>query len=133
MVKITFSLVFYYILYHCKLYFRWAYLNLKTSTNYDDETQAFAAGMAEASHSADLIHDQWMNTIDGYCSKPYSTYCTKLQKFLQANLDWMNQQIKTNTSSYWRMVIKCLLWFDQISVSVVVYSQPNSEQLIYMM
>lgn len=93
----------------------WAYLDIKTSTNYDDEQQAFAAGMAEASHSASLMHDHWMNTVDGYCTEPYSAYCTKLHTFLQANLDWMNEQIKTNTSTYWHMVKLFLLQVDGLS------------------
>jgi len=86
--------------------YRWAYLDVKTSSSYTDEQQAFAAGMAEASHSSDLIHSHWMNKVQGYCTIPLSTYCTSLHKFLQTNLNWMNQQIKaySNISGYWHMV-----------------------------
>lgn len=95
----------------------WAYLDVITSSNYPDEQQAFAAGMAEAALSSDLIHSQWMNTLQGYCPIPLSTYCTSLHKFLQTNLDWMNQQIKanSNTSGYWHMVKLFLLQVDGIS------------------
>ncbi|XP_069136385.1 putative phospholipase B-like 2 [Argopecten irradians] len=83
----------------------WSFLNLTTSADYDNEDQAYAAGLVEGFMTADLIKMQWHNTIEGYCEKPYTAYCTRLQDYLQQNLDWMNMMIsKSKYDPYWNMV-----------------------------
>ena len=39
-----------------------------------------------------------------FCVRPMNSKCRELQKFVQQNLDWMNEQIKSNNSDYWKLV-----------------------------
>ncbi|XP_033747259.1 putative phospholipase B-like 2 [Pecten maximus] len=83
----------------------WSLLEVTTSEDYDDEVQAYAAGLVEGYLTADFIKMQWYNTIEGYCSEPYTAYCSRLQTYLQQNLDWMNMMIsKSNSDPYWNQV-----------------------------
>ncbi|XP_070572931.1 putative phospholipase B-like 2 [Ptychodera flava] len=82
----------------------WAHLNLTTNPKYDDSVQAYAAGLIEGYLSSTLIYYHWVNTVYEFCVQP-SEYCTKLKKYLQANLQWMTQQIKENPNDdYWHQV-----------------------------
>ncbi|XP_053558122.1 LOW QUALITY PROTEIN: putative phospholipase B-like 2 [Bombina bombina] len=88
----------------------WAVLKLQTDAKYNDSIQAYAAGVAEAAVSQRLIYMHWMNTLMGYCG-PYkyqTAYCEKLQNYLQANLDWMQQEMETG-GDYWHQIRLALL------------------------
>lgn len=62
-----------------------------TNQHFTDAIQAYYAGLMEGVITHNLIKNHWDNTIGDYCSD-YSKYCTKLEKFLQDNLDYMNEK-----------------------------------------
>ncbi|KAK6190761.1 hypothetical protein SNE40_002555 [Patella caerulea] len=83
----------------------WAFLDVTTSSSYNSSSQAYAAGLVEGYITRDLIAMSWQNTVAGYCTSPYSDYCTRLQTFLQTNYKWVMEQIKQNPDSpYWHNV-----------------------------
>uniref|UniRef100_A0A8D2J321 Phospholipase B-like n=2 Tax=Varanus komodoensis TaxID=61221 RepID=A0A8D2J321_VARKO len=90
----------------------WAFLELTTNDKYNDSIQAYAAGLAEAAVSDQLIYMHWMNIMVGYCG-PFSyqtEYCQKLRNYLEANLDWMQEQIEAAPGSeYWHQIRLALL------------------------
>uniref|UniRef100_A0A8C2VV43 Phospholipase B-like n=1 Tax=Chinchilla lanigera TaxID=34839 RepID=A0A8C2VV43_CHILA len=91
---------------------RWAFLELGTSGSYNDSLQAYAAGVVEASVSEELIYMHWMNTMVNYCG-PFEYevgYCERLKSFLEANLEWMQQEMELHRDSpYWHQVRLTLL------------------------
>ncbi|XP_004379110.1 putative phospholipase B-like 2 isoform X1 [Trichechus manatus latirostris] len=90
----------------------WAFLELGTSGCYNDSLQAYAAGIVEAAVSEELIYMHWMNTVVNYCGpfKYEAGYCEKLKSFLEANLEWMQEEMDLNRdSAYWHQVRLTLL------------------------
>lgn len=49
----------------------------------------------------------WMNTVVNYCG-PFEyevSYCERLKNFLEANLEWMQEEMELNKdSAYWHQV-----------------------------
>ncbi|XP_055094289.1 putative phospholipase B-like 2 isoform X2 [Symphalangus syndactylus] len=90
----------------------WAFLELGTSGRYNDSLQAYAAGVVEAAVSEELIYMHWMNTVVNYCG-PFEYevgYCERLKSFLEANLEWMQEEMESNPdSAYWHQVRLTLL------------------------
>ncbi|XP_065746239.1 putative phospholipase B-like 2 isoform X2 [Phocoena phocoena] len=90
----------------------WAFLELHTNGHYNDSLQAYAAGVVEAAVSEELIYMHWMNTVVNYCG-PFEyevSYCERLKKFLEANLEWMQKEMELNNgSAYWHQVRLTLL------------------------
>ncbi|XP_063502823.1 putative phospholipase B-like 2 isoform X2 [Pongo pygmaeus] len=90
----------------------WAFLELGTSDQYNDSLQAYAAGVVEAAVSEELIYMHWMNTVVNYCG-PFEYevgYCERLKSFLEANLEWMQEEMESNPdSAYWHQVRLTLL------------------------
>ncbi|XP_069727387.1 putative phospholipase B-like 2 [Phaenicophaeus curvirostris] len=90
----------------------WAFLEVTTNASYNDSLQAYAAGLAEAAVSEQLMYMHWMNTMVGYCGpfKYESEYCEKLRSYLEANLAWMEEQMeKQENPEYWHQVRLALL------------------------
>ncbi|NXW56764.1 PLBLB protein, partial [Eurystomus gularis] len=90
----------------------WAFLEVTTNASYNDSLQAYAAGLAEAAVSEQLMYMHWMNTMVGYCGpfKYQSEYCEKLRSYLEANLGWMEEQMgKGQDPEYWHQVHLALL------------------------
>ncbi|XP_064378374.1 putative phospholipase B-like 2 isoform X2 [Dromaius novaehollandiae] len=90
----------------------WAFLEVATNAAYNDSLQAYAAGLAEAAVSEQLIYMHWMNTMVGYCGpfKYETDYCEKLKSYLEANLAWMEEQMeKGEDPEYWHQVRLALL------------------------
>ncbi|KAM7089942.1 putative phospholipase B-like 2 [Ciconia maguari] len=90
----------------------WAFLEVTTNASYSDSLQAYAAGLAEAAVSEQLMYMHWMNTMVGYCGpfKYESEYCEKLRSYLEANLGWMEEQMgKGEDPEYWHQVRLALL------------------------
>ncbi|XP_010181268.1 PREDICTED: putative phospholipase B-like 2, partial [Mesitornis unicolor] len=90
----------------------WAFLEVATNASYNDTLQAYAAGLAEAAVSEQLMYMHWMNTMVGYCGpfKYESEYCEKLRDYLEANLGWMEEQMATGEDpEYWHQVHLALL------------------------
>nr|KAF6467120.1 phospholipase B domain containing 2 [Rousettus aegyptiacus] len=90
----------------------WAFLELHTNGHYSDGLQAYAAGVVEAAVSEELIYMHWMNTVVNYCG-PFEYevgYCERLKSFLEANLEWMQEEMESNKdSAYWHQVRLTLL------------------------
>ncbi|KAF3820695.1 hypothetical protein GH733_005240 [Mirounga leonina] len=86
----------------------WAFLELQTNGHYNDSLQAYAAGVAEAAVSEELIYMHWMNTVVNYCG-PFEYevgYCEKLKSFLETNLEWMQEEMELNKgSAYWHQLL----------------------------
>ncbi|XP_063000420.1 putative phospholipase B-like 2 [Elgaria multicarinata webbii] len=90
----------------------WASLELTTNEKYNDSIQAYAAGLAEAAVSDQLIYMHWMNIMVGYCGpfKYQTDYCQKLKNYIEINLAWMEEQIEGGKDSeYWYQVRLALL------------------------
>ncbi|XP_068268516.1 putative phospholipase B-like 2 isoform X2 [Nyctibius grandis] len=90
----------------------WAFLEVATNASYSDSLQAYAAGLAEAAVSEQLMYMHWMNTMVGYCGpfKYQSEYCEKLRSYLEANLGWMEEQMgQGEDPEYWHQVRLALL------------------------
>ncbi|NXO99249.1 PLBLB protein, partial [Certhia brachydactyla] len=90
----------------------WAFLEVTTNSSYNDSLQAYAAGLAEAAVTEQLMYMHWMNTMVGYCGpfKYESEYCQKLRNYLEANLAWMEEQMaKGQDPEYWHQVRLALL------------------------
>uniref|UniRef100_A0A8B9CMM5 Phospholipase B-like n=1 Tax=Anser brachyrhynchus TaxID=132585 RepID=A0A8B9CMM5_9AVES len=90
----------------------WAFLEVATNASFNDSLQAYAAGLAEAAVTEQLIYMHWMNTVVGYCGPfGYQTpYCEKLRAYLQANLAWMEEQMASGQRpEYWHQVRLALL------------------------
>ncbi|XP_049661502.1 putative phospholipase B-like 2 [Accipiter gentilis] len=90
----------------------WAFLEVTTNASYTDSLQAYAAGLAEAAVSEQLMYMHWMNTMVGYCGpfKYESEYCEKLRSYLEANLAWMEERMgKGEDPEYWHQVRLALL------------------------
>ncbi|NXE38537.1 PLBLB protein, partial [Ptilorrhoa leucosticta] len=90
----------------------WAFLEVATNASYNDSLQAYAAGLAEAAVTEQLMYMHWMNTMVGYCGpfKYESEYCQKLRNYLEANLAWMEEQMaKGQDLEYWHQVRLALL------------------------
>ncbi|NWI86069.1 PLBLB protein, partial [Pitta sordida] len=90
----------------------WAFLEVTTNASYNDSLQAYAAGLAEAAVTEQLMYMHWMNTMVGYCGpfKYESEYCQKLRDYLEANLGWMEEQMgKGEDPEYWHQVRLALL------------------------
>ncbi|KAK9970023.1 hypothetical protein ABG768_028162 [Culter alburnus] len=90
----------------------WAYLEVSTSTAYNDSLQAYAAGLVEAQVTSQLIYQHWMNTLMGYCG-PFARdvgYCERLKDYISTNLQWLAQQMDAHTDCpYWHQVRLSLL------------------------
>ncbi|XP_061674338.1 putative phospholipase B-like 2 [Syngnathoides biaculeatus] len=90
----------------------WSFLEVTTSSQYNDSIQAYAAGAVEAAVTTQLIYKHWMNTLVGYCG-PFSRdsgYCDRLKNFITINLQWIQEQIeKEPNSPYWYQVRLVLL------------------------
>ncbi|XP_049619775.1 putative phospholipase B-like 2 [Syngnathus scovelli] len=90
----------------------WSFLEVTTSSQYNDSIQAYAAGAVEAAVTSQLIYKHWMNTVMGYCG-PFSRdsgYCDRLKTFVTINLQWIQEQIeKEPNSPYWYQIRLALL------------------------
>lgn len=90
----------------------WSFLEVTTSSEYNDSIQAYAAGAVEAAVTSQLIYKHWMNTLMGYCGpfKAQSDYCDRLKSFISTNLEWVQDQIEKQPDSlYWYQVRLALL------------------------
>uniref|UniRef100_A0A1A8FFZ3 Phospholipase B-like n=1 Tax=Nothobranchius korthausae TaxID=1143690 RepID=A0A1A8FFZ3_9TELE len=90
----------------------WSFLEVTTSSKYNDSIQAYAAGAVEAAVTSQLIYNHWMNTLVGYCGpfKFETGYCGRLKAFITANLRWVQTMIEAAPNSpYWYQVRLALL------------------------
>eukprot|EP00066_Takifugu_rubripes_P008684 XP_003975045.1 PREDICTED: putative phospholipase B-like 2 [Takifugu rubripes] len=90
----------------------WSFLEVTTSSQYNDSIQAYAAGAVEAAVTSQLIYKHWMNTLMDYCGPftAHSGYCERLKDFISINLEWIQDQIATQPNSpYWHQVRLALL------------------------
>ncbi|KAF7661966.1 hypothetical protein LDENG_00248930 [Lucifuga dentata] len=105
----------------------WSFLEITTSSQYNDSIQAYAAGAVEAALTSQHIYKHWMNTLMGYCG-PFtfeSSYCQRLKAYITTNLQWVQGQIQQQPhSAYWHQVHLALLqlkgledgYYDQLSL-----------------
>ena len=85
----------------------WSQLEVFTNGDFTDSEQAYAAGLAEAHVTSDLIELAWLNTVDGYCDpKNLTVYCRKLKKHLDVNIQWMIDTLERADPEdpYWHQV-----------------------------
>ncbi|KAM3867531.1 putative phospholipase B-like 2 [Diretmus argenteus] len=90
----------------------WSFLEVTTSSKYDDGIQAYAAGAVEAAVTSQLIYKHWMNTLMDYCGPLTfeSSYCQRLKGYITTNLQWIQGQIEEQPNSpYWYQVHLALL------------------------
>ncbi|XP_003451715.1 putative phospholipase B-like 2 [Oreochromis niloticus] len=111
----------------------WSFLEVTTSSRYNDSIQAYAAGAVEAAVTSQLIYKHWMNTLMGYCEPLMyeSAYCERLKSFIITNMQWIQDQIENNPNSpYWYQVRLTLLqlkgledsYNDQLSLPIGSFS-----------
>ncbi|XP_076007165.1 putative phospholipase B-like 2 [Genypterus blacodes] len=90
----------------------WSFLEVTTRGHYNDRLQAYAAGALEAVVTSQLIYNNWMNTLMGYCEPDtvQSGYCQRLKAYITTNLQWVMGQIEEQPdSAYWHQVHLSLL------------------------
>uniref|UniRef100_A0A8C5GIB8 Phospholipase B-like n=2 Tax=Gouania willdenowi TaxID=441366 RepID=A0A8C5GIB8_GOUWI len=96
----------------CCFLISWSFLEVTSSSLYNESFQAYAAGAVEAAVTSQLIYKHWMNTLMGYCG-PFTSdigYCERLKAFIGTNMQWVQKQIQKNPSSpYWYQVHLALL------------------------
>ena len=69
-----------------------------------DEEMAYLAGLAEGIHTGELIYMSYKNTINDFCEQE-SSFCQKLQTFLDSNMKFLKENIANNPKSdYWKLV-----------------------------
>lgn len=70
-------------------------------------SEQHAAQPSPTSPTPQLIYMHWMNTVVNYCG-PFEYevgYCERLKSFLEANLEWMQEEMESNKdSAYWHQV-----------------------------
>eukprot|EP00008_Paramoeba_atlantica_P006296 CAMPEP_0201489524 /NCGR_PEP_ID=MMETSP0151_2-20130828/22855_1 /ASSEMBLY_ACC=CAM_ASM_000257 /TAXON_ID=200890 /ORGANISM="Paramoeba atlantica, Strain 621/1 / CCAP 1560/9" /LENGTH=553 /DNA_ID=CAMNT_0047875145 /DNA_START=115 /DNA_END=1776 /DNA_ORIENTATION=+ len=83
----------------------WGILEVETNSNYADNDQMFAAGMAEGRITAHRILEHYWNIMDIFYPGQLQPDEDILQ-FLSDNLEWMDQQIQQNaaTDPFWEQV-----------------------------
>ncbi|KAG8181375.1 hypothetical protein JTE90_008843 [Oedothorax gibbosus] len=83
----------------------WSYLEVKSDERFPDPVQAYAAGLVEGALTADLLKKHWSNIAADYCTGE-EEFCEDLKKFLQKNLDFINDNIKAKRASdiYWHQI-----------------------------
>uniref|UniRef100_A0A915BM03 Phospholipase B-like n=1 Tax=Parascaris univalens TaxID=6257 RepID=A0A915BM03_PARUN len=83
----------------------WGVFEVETSGDYDDATQAYAAGVAEGILTKELIYYHFRNTVEDMC-KGYRVYCNKLYTYLAKNLEWIKETVKLKPKEdlYWKQV-----------------------------
>ncbi|ESO04980.1 hypothetical protein HELRODRAFT_185539 [Helobdella robusta] len=83
-----------------------AYLEIQTNEKVSDIEQAYTAGLAEGLLTSDLIKLHWYNTFQDYCKAPLNEFCAKLQNAMEANFNWMANQIflEANLNPFWHQV-----------------------------
>ncbi|KAM6943857.1 putative phospholipase B-like 2 isoform 2-T2 [Lycodopsis pacificus] len=111
----------------------WSFLEITTSSRYNDSVQAYAAGAVEAAVTSQLIYKHWMNTLLSYCG-PFTSvsgYCERLKAFITTNMQWVQEQMEKQPSSpYWYQVRLTLLqlkgledsYNDQLSLPIGSFS-----------
>ncbi|XP_066989802.1 LOW QUALITY PROTEIN: putative phospholipase B-like 2 [Macrobrachium rosenbergii] len=70
-----------------------AYLELQSSSAYDDKVQAYAAGLAEGALTHEMIYNHYRNTMEGYCTDKPMGYCERLHTYLDENDQWLQSAI----------------------------------------
>ncbi|XP_066989803.1 putative phospholipase B-like 2 [Macrobrachium rosenbergii] len=70
-----------------------AYLELESSSAYDDKVQAYAAGIVEGALTHEMIYNHYRNTIEGYCDDKPEGYCDRLRTYLNENFEWLKSKI----------------------------------------
>ncbi|XP_037075992.1 putative phospholipase B-like 2 [Pollicipes pollicipes] len=87
----------------------WARLELEGRPNdaAPDSVVAFAAGLAEAHASSEMIADFIYNAVDSMCAKPgAAAKCEAIGEYFSANLEWTRKRVKSDSARdpYWRQV-----------------------------
>lgn len=87
----------------------WTYYTIKTSSNFPDWFQTFAAGYAEGYLTYDLIWDTWHNNIIFTKSQDkngkFMDYPELVTDFLDNQIQWISSQVSKNSEdSYWQLV-----------------------------
>ncbi|GFO16883.1 phospholipase b-like 2 [Plakobranchus ocellatus] len=88
----------------------WAKLDVTTQAGpkrkYNDSVQAYAAGFVEGHITKSLMTMHWANTGAWVCPEPLTSQCIQIKKFLESNLKWVLENIKTfsTTSPFWHHV-----------------------------
>lgn len=91
-----------------------------TNATFDDELQAYAAGVAEGIATRDLIQKHWQNTVSGYCNG-VASYCERLQAYLEANLKWTLKLIASHPNDpYWRQVRRFIVVYSKIKYFIIL-------------
>eukprot|EP00126_Sphaerothecum_destruens_P006490 Sdes_comp19381_c0_seq1m10668 len=83
----------------------WGILRIKTSKNYADRDQMFAAGYLEGALTAHRIYQHYQNMFPFYFGKSNSSDIQKYNRFFETQENWTNEMVKKNNqSSFWRQV-----------------------------
>ncbi|XP_052256063.1 putative phospholipase B-like 2 isoform X2 [Dreissena polymorpha] len=82
----------------------WKAISPRTTLPWPGKTQWKASSVNQFSkNKAHNIHV--FNSATGqFCERPLNPECEQLGNFLQQNLEWMQDQIKSQDSDYWKMV-----------------------------
>ncbi len=88
---------------------RWSTLEIHGLPGNTDEDMAYYAGYAEGNLTGHLIHMTYLNSLESgdiACTEETaSDFCQQASDFVDANMQYMSEQIATNPGSqYWHIV-----------------------------
>ncbi|KAL4710855.1 hypothetical protein ACJJTC_012947 [Scirpophaga incertulas] len=82
----------------------WAYLELHTSEDSNDEQQAYAAGYLEGFLTRDLIWMHWNNVLKGFCFNK-TDVCGMIEEFVDKNEEYLSTMIEKHPQDpYWYQI-----------------------------
>ncbi|KAF0302701.1 putative phospholipase B-like 2 [Amphibalanus amphitrite] len=88
----------------------WARLEIEGRPSEDedaDRVMAFAAGLAEAHITSNMIADFIYNVVEDICAKPAdSSKCAAVNEYFGRNLEWTRKKVESSSERdpYWRQV-----------------------------
>ncbi|XP_077523111.1 putative phospholipase B-like 2 [Amblyomma americanum] len=82
----------------------WAYLQIESNEQVEDEVQAYAAGALEANLTRQLMEYQWTNLFAFYCDNQ-TDYCRRLEEFMDKHLIYsqLKQHRFKHEDSFWHL------------------------------
>jgi hypothetical protein len=109
----------------------WAFITLTSNSKYSDYDQMYGAGFLEGAISRDIIYAYYLNLFYGeYNSTGMST---SVVNWINENIDFMKEQIKSNPSDpYWAHIGLILTQLAGVVDGYNSYTEDKSKKLSFM-
>lgn len=103
----------------------WVELTLQTSNNFDDQTQAYAAGYLEGALTVDYIWNSFQTFNQTLGLPNNSWFDSRLITFVVNQDKWVRDNAKKNNTPYWSHVKLILDQLDGIIAGYRAYAPPD--------